>query len=142
LVFSGNYDGHVGALTLSADSIIDLGTSSVRLIFASIAGLANYNLSIWNWSGNTQWSGSPGGGTDQLSFTDASGLNGNLSRISFYSDLGQSLISNNAFTVGSNPTEIIAVPEPGLIITGAALLAFLLFRLARQPREANRAEKV
>jgi autotransporter-associated beta strand protein len=141
LVFSGNYDGHVGALTLSADSIIDLGTSSVRLIFASIAGLANYNLSIWNWSGNTQWSGSPGGGTDQLSFTDASGLNGNLSRISFYSDLGQSLISNNAFTVGSNPTEIIAVPEPGLIITGAALLAFLLFRLARQPREANRAEK-
>ena len=141
LVFSGNYEGHVGALTLSADSIIDLGTSSVRLIFASIAGLANYNLSIWNWSGNTQWSGSPGGGTDQLSFTDASGLNGNLSRISFYSDLGQSLISNNAFTVGSNPTEIIAVPEPGLIITGAALLAFLLFRLARQPREANRAEK-
>jgi autotransporter-associated beta strand protein len=138
LVFSGNYDGHVGALTLSADSIIDLGTSSVRLIFASIAGLANYNLSIWNWSGNTQWSGSPGGGTDQLSFTDASGLNGNLSRISFYSDLGQSLISNNAFTVGSNPTEIVAVPEPGLIITGAALLAFLLFRLARQPREANR----
>ena len=141
LVFSGNYEGHVGALTLSADSIIDLGTNSVRLIFASIAGLANYNLSIWNWSGNTQWSGSPGGGTDQLSFTDASGLNGNLSRISFYSDLGQSLISNNAFTVGSNPTEIIAVPEPGLIITGAALLAFLLFRLARQPREANRAEK-
>jgi autotransporter-associated beta strand protein len=141
LAFSGNYDGHVGALTLSADSIIDLGTSSVRLIFASIAGLANYNLSIWNWSGNTQWSGSPGGGTDQLSFTDASGLSGNLSRISFYSDLGQSLISNNAFTVGSNPTEIVAVPEPGLIITAAALLLFLLFRLARQHREANRAEK-
>jgi autotransporter-associated beta strand protein len=141
LVFSGNYSGHVGALTLSADSIIDLGTSSVRLIFASIAGLANYNLSIWNWSGNTQWSGSPGGGTDQLSFTDASGLSGNLSRISFYSDLGQSLISNNAFTVGSNPTEIVAVPEPGLIITAAALLLFLLFRLARQHREANRAEK-
>jgi autotransporter-associated beta strand protein len=40
LIFSGNYEGHVGALTLSADSIIDLGTSSVRLIFASIAGLA------------------------------------------------------------------------------------------------------
>jgi autotransporter-associated beta strand protein len=141
LAFSGNYSGHVGALTLSADSIIDLGTSSVRLIFASIAGLANHNLSIWNWSGNTQWSGSPGDGTDQLSFTDASGLSGNLGRISFYSDLGQSLISNNAFTVGSNPTEIVAVPEPGLIITAAALLAFLLFRFARQPREANRVEK-
>jgi autotransporter-associated beta strand protein len=141
LAFSGTYDGYVGALTLSADSIIDLGTSSVRLIFASIAGLANYNLSIWNWSGNTQWSGSPGGGTDQLSFTNASGLTDNLGRISFYSDLGQSLISNNAFTVGSNPTEIVAVPEPGLIITAAALLAFLLFRLARRPREANRVEK-
>jgi fibronectin-binding autotransporter adhesin len=141
LAFSGNYDGYVGALTLSADSIIDLGTSSVRLIFASIAGLANYKLSIWNWSGNTQWSGSPGGGTDQLSFANASGLTGNLGRISFYSDLGQSLISNNAFTVGSNPTEIVAVPEPGLIITAAALLAFLLFRLARQPREANRVDK-
>jgi hypothetical protein len=98
-------------------------------------------LSIWNWSGSTQWSGSPGGGTDQLSFTNASGLTDNLGSISFYSDLGQSLISNNAFTVGSNPTEIVAVPEPGLIITAAALLLFLLFRLARQHREANRVEK-
>ena len=134
LVFSGNYEGHVGALTLSADSIIDLGTSSVRLIFASIAGLANYNLSIWNWSGNTQWSGSPGGGTDQLSFTDASGLNGNLGRISFYSDLGQSLISSNAFTVGSSPTEIVAVPEPSLIATAAALLLCLITRFGLKIR--------
>lgn len=140
LQFSGTYNGSIGLLTLSANSTLDLGTSSVRLIFASIAGLANYKLSIWNWSGNTQWSGSPGGGTDQLSFTNASGLTGNLGRISFYSDLGQSRISNNAFTVGS-PTEIVAVPEPGLIITAAALFAFLLFRLARQPREANRVEK-
>jgi T5SS/PEP-CTERM-associated repeat protein len=134
LAFSGNYDGYVGALTLSADSIIDLGTSSVRLVFGSIAGLGNYNLSIWNWSGNTQWSGSPGGGTDQLSFTDASGLNGNLGRISFYSDLGQSLISSSGFAVGSSPTEIIAVPEPGLIITAAALLLFIVARALRKSR--------
>jgi hypothetical protein len=106
----------------------------VRLIFASIAGLANYNLSIWNWSGNTQWSGSPGGGTDQLSFTDASGLNGNLGRISFYSDLGQSLISSNAFTVGSSPTEIVAVPEPSLIATAAALLLCLITRFGLKIR--------
>jgi autotransporter-associated beta strand protein len=137
LVFSGNYSGHVGALTLSADSIIDLGTSSVLLTFASIAGLANYNLSIWNWSGNTQWSGSPGGGTDQLSFTNASGLTGNLHRISFYSDLGQSLISSNALTVGSAPTEIIAVPEPSLMITGAALLLLTAARALRNSRTSH-----
>ncbi|MEI8293695.1 MAG: autotransporter-associated beta strand repeat-containing protein [bacterium] len=122
LVFSGNYDGAVGGLTLSADSIIDLGSASVRIVFAGITGLSSHTLSIWNWSGNTQWSGSPGGGTDQISFTDASGLTGNLGRISFYSDLGQSLVSNSAFTVGSNPTEIIGVPEPGVYFTAAALL--------------------
>lgn len=137
LAFGAGYNGTVGALTLSADSIIDLGTSNngVLIKFNSINwSNANALLSIYNWSGNTQWSGSPGGGTDQLLFTNASGLNGNLSRISFYSDLGQSLISSSGFAVGSSPTEIIAVPEPETVITGVLLLlgfTFYQIHLAR-----------
>ena len=136
LAFGAGYNGTVGALTLSANSTIDFGTSNngVLIRFNSIAGLANYNLSIWNWSGNTQWSGSPGGGTDQLLFTNASGLNGNLSRISFYSDLGQSLISSSGFAVGSSPMEIVGVPEPETYLTGILLLlgfTFYQLHLAR-----------
>jgi autotransporter-associated beta strand protein len=134
---AAGYNGQVGALTLSANSTIDLGTSSngVLLRFNSINwSNANALLSIYNWTGNTQWSGSPGGGTDQLLFTNASGLNGNLSRISFYSDLGQSLISSSGFAVGSSPTEIVGVPEPESYLTGILLLlgfTFYQIRLAR-----------
>jgi autotransporter-associated beta strand protein len=133
LAFGAGYNGTVGALTLSANSTIDFGTSNngVLIKFNSINwSNANALLSIYNWTGNTQWSGSPGGGTDQLLFTDASGLNGNLSRISFYSDLGQSLISSNGFAVGSSPTEIIAVPEPESYLTGILLiLGFSIYQL-------------
>jgi autotransporter-associated beta strand protein len=133
LAFGASYNGTVGALTLSANSTIDFGTSNngVLIRFNSINwSNANALLSIYNWTGNTQWSGSPGGGTDQLLFTDASGLNGNLSRISFYSDLGQSLISSSSFAVGSSPTEIIAVPEPESYLTGILLiLGFSIYQL-------------
>jgi autotransporter-associated beta strand protein len=124
LIFSGNYNGSVGALTLSADSIIDLGTDSVCVIFASIAGLGNYNLSIWNWTGNAQYPGPAGGGTDQLIFTDASGFTNNLSKVSFYSGAGTSLISASGFLTGS-PSEIVAVPEPSVIIAAILLLCGL-----------------
>jgi hypothetical protein len=133
LAFGAGYNGQVGALTLSANSTIDFGTSNngVLIRFNSINwSNANALLSIYNWTGNTQWSGSPGGGTDQLLFTNASGLNGNLSRISFYSDLGQSLISSSGFAVGSSPTEIIAVPEPESYLTGILLiLGFSVYQL-------------
>ena len=124
LIFSGNYNGTVGALTLSADSIIDLGTDSVHLIFASIAGLGNYNLSIWNWTGNAQYPGPAGGGTDQLVFTNASGFTNNLSKVSFYSGAGTNLISTSGFLTGS-PSEIVAVPEPSAIIAAILLLCGL-----------------
>jgi fibronectin-binding autotransporter adhesin len=124
LIFNGNYNGTVGALTLSADSIIDLGTDSVRVIFASIAGLGSYNLSIWNWTGNAQYPGPAGGGTDQLVFTDASGFTNNLSKVSFYGGAGTSLISTSGFLTGS-PSEIVAVPEPSAIIAAILLLCGL-----------------
>ena len=136
LAFGAGYNGTVGALTLSADSIIDFGTSNGVLIRFNSINWSNANalLSIYNWSGNTQWSGSPGGGADQLLFTNASGLNGNLSRISFYSDLGQSLISSSGFAVGSSPTEIVGVPEPETYLTGILLIlgfSIYQFHLAR-----------
>ena len=136
ILFQGNYEGYLGALTLTADSIIDLGTGSVQLIFDSIAGLDNYRLTFWNWSGNTQWSGNPGGGTDQVHFTNnsASGLPNDLDQVSFYSDAGMNLLSNNAFLVNSNPREIVAVPEPSAIIAGLILLGGLAIQFLRQKR--------
>jgi autotransporter-associated beta strand protein len=140
---AAGYDGHVGALTLSANSTIDLGTSSngVLLRFTNI----NWNnpnalLSIYNWTGNTEYSGNPGGGLDQVVIGNATttALSASqLQQIHFYSGIEQSSFIANAFqiTSGTYNREIIAVPEPETYITGVLLLlGFSIYqlRLARQ----------
>jgi hypothetical protein len=142
MAVSGNFSETVGALTLSANSTIDLGTSSngVLLRFTNI----NWNnpnalLSIYNWTGNTQYSGNLGGGLDQVVFGNATtqALSASqLQKINFYSGIDQSSFIANAFqiTSGTYNREIIAVPEPETYITGVILLlgfTFYQIRLAR-----------
>jgi autotransporter-associated beta strand protein len=142
---AAGYNGHVGALTLSANSTIDLGTSSngVLIKFNSI----NWNnpnalLSIYNWTGNTQYSGNLGGGLDQVVFGNATTpvlSTSQLQQINFYSGTTESSFIANAFqiTSGTYNREIIAVPEPETYITGVILLlGFSIYqlRLARQGR--------
>ncbi len=145
---AAGYDGYVGALTLSANSTIDLGTSTngVLLRFTNI----NWNnpnalLSIYNWTGNTQYSGNPGGGLDQVVIGNATTTPlspSQLQQINFYSGIEQSSFIANAFqiTSGNYNREIIAVPEPETYLTGVILLlggTIYLFRRAKN-REGHR----
>jgi autotransporter-associated beta strand protein len=137
---AAGYDGHVGALTLSANSTIDLGTSSnsVLLRFTNI----NWNnpnalLSIYNWTGNTEYSGNPGGGLDQVVIGNASTTalsTSQLQQIHFYSGIEQSSFIANAFqiTSGTYNREIIAVPETETYFYAVALLAGVVIQYLRR----------
>jgi hypothetical protein len=135
LVFSGTYNGTVGALTLSKDSILDLGTGSVAAVFSNLV-MSVYNLQIYNWTGTTLWGGGNGNNTDQIYFNRTL-TNSELDRISFYSSLDNNSFLGTAyqFDSGSFANEIIPVPEPSTYIAGLILLVgtvvhFLRRRLA------------
>jgi autotransporter-associated beta strand protein len=127
--FSGNISETFGALTLSANSSLDLGTESVVAIFASIAGLNTYTLSIYNWTGNTLWSGHPGGGQDQV-YIGSSLSPSDLQQISFYSGTDPNSFIANAWQLATY--EVIAVPEPSSLLT-AGLLVSLLGWMNKKP---------
>jgi autotransporter-associated beta strand protein len=125
LAFSGTYNGTAGSLTLSQNSILDLGTGSVVLHFSGIAGLDTYTLAVYNWTGTTLWNGGTGGGTDQFYSDGAALTQSQLNNISFYSGgLGTSSFLGSGYQIlgGSFNKEIIAVPEPETYATAALLL--------------------
>jgi autotransporter-associated beta strand protein len=141
---AAGYDGYVGALTLSANSILDLGTSSngVLIRFNSINwSNANALLSIYNWTGTTQWQGGTGNNTDQVYFTNSTLSDTELQRISFFSDTGSSFVGN-AFqiTSGTYNREIIAVPEPQTWVS-AVLLLLAGFWWTWRKRQTDREHK-
>ena len=67
LALSGNYSGLVDNLTLSKNSIIDLGEGSVSIMFDTIV-MSTYMLDIYNWTGTTLWNGGTGNDTDKVYF--------------------------------------------------------------------------
>ena len=141
LQFGASYSntiGTAGALTLEQDSIIDLGTGGVVIHFREIANLDSYILHIFNWEGDTVWSGSPGGGKDQFYVDEALG-GAELDNIRFYSGTTTSSFISSGFQVtgGSFNNEIIAVPEPGTWVGAALLLAWAGFRLHRRASKAG-----
>jgi autotransporter-associated beta strand protein len=114
---------HVGALTLTGNSVIDvreLEGSSNSLYFASSyikqGWATDTSLSIWNWDFSD---------TKHIYFgTDSQGLSdAQLQQISFYSDFGNSFIGN-AFI--SNTGEITTVPEAQTISVAMLLLLGLI----------------
>jgi autotransporter-associated beta strand protein len=127
LAFSSNYTGSIGKLTLSANSIIDLGQYNIGLQFADMA-MGFYNLSIYNWSGTNYWGTTYGTGTDQLYF------NGNYtaSNVKFYSGaVGSDSFVGSGFDLGLQQTSwdsglsghyILPVPEPETYATGLLLV--------------------
>jgi hypothetical protein len=130
---SGTYNGTAGDLTLSANSIIDLGEGSVVIHFADLA-MGLYNLSIYNWSGNM----ASGGGTDQF-YVDRPLTSNELEKISFYSTL-----NNNSFigtglqlSSGSFANEVVPVPEPETWATAALLLLSALWWYSRQREKGS-----
>ena len=134
LAIDGTTNETVGALTLSANSVIDLRSFSGNLSFAnSSAALwtVETTLSIWNWNGTNQYGTSYGAGNRHIFFgNNASGLSTNqLAQISFYRDSGMSLIGN-AWLASTG--EIGVVPEPQAIVTGAILLIGMGIFLVRR----------
>ena len=126
LRFSGTYNGSIGLLTLSANSIIDLGTDAGGVIARfSDVDFAGYNLSIYNWTGETLWGGTNRDNTDQV-YIMATVTPEELDRISFYSgNYGTDSFLGSGFELGFSSgfaDQIIPVPEPETYATGLLLL--------------------
>ncbi len=142
MAMGGNFNENVGALTLSANSTIDFAGFSGILRFSGIGSwAASATLSVWNWSGTTNW------GTQinnyqtpsRLVFADNSIVDSNLNNVNFYSDNGNSFIGKGfeePFSQsGFSGTEIIAVPETETYIAATLLLAgYGIFHLRRRAK--------
>jgi autotransporter-associated beta strand protein len=122
---TGGLSETLGALTLTADSVINLGSGASILTFAdsSASSWGSFRLSIYNWSGTTF----TGGGTDQLRFTGNGLTTAQLGQIDFFS--GTTLDSKisitgafpaNAFVGGMG--EVAPVPEPSTVMAAIGLL--------------------
>ena len=129
LQFSGNYSGAIGTLTLSANSIIDLGPDSVRIMIQGLT-LSSHTLSFYNWSGLTLWNGGTGAADQDKVFLFPTIAPEDLNKISFYSGNGGDSFLGTGFDLGLEPTgftpawghQIIPVPEPETWATGLLLL--------------------
>jgi autotransporter-associated beta strand protein len=121
-----------GALTLSANSIIDFGDGNDVINF-NASHLASWSvgttLSIYNWGGLTA-----GGGNDQLRFgSDNTALNSaQLDQISFYSGAGTGFLGTGAF-VGSLG-EVVPVPEPSAVLVALGMFGLAGWRESRRSR--------
>jgi autotransporter-associated beta strand protein len=126
LAVNGTFNESVGLLTLSANSIIDLGGFTGTLRFGGVGSWAsNTTLAIWNWNGINHYGNAVGNGANNrhVVFSNNSDLGAYLDRISFYSDNGSSFAGagfEQAFSGGG--TEIIAVPEPEAYVAGILLV--------------------
>jgi autotransporter-associated beta strand protein len=121
-----------GPLSVSANSIIDLGNGASTLAFANSAGAAwAGTLNVYNWTGNVN----TGGGTDALFFgSDQSGLtSAQLAQLRFYSDAGTTLLGSGT-TILSTGEAVPTVPEPA---TGMILSAVAIGWAARRARRTH-----
>jgi autotransporter-associated beta strand protein len=123
-----NLDQTVGALTLTASSVIDFaalasGTQSLRFA-ASNADWTGLTLSIWNWTA----------GIDHLYFgTSASGLDvPQLSQIVFYGGSGTGLLGT-AVINGSG--ELTPIPEPSTVFALIGLFGIIGWRERKRLRQ-------
>jgi len=124
---TGGYSQTLGALTLSASSIIDMGAAgSSTLTFGSLAGWTDgMTLSIYNWSGISGYSG----GTDQLIFSNSTGVAAHLDQVMIYSDNGTHQVGTAKLYANG---ELGAVPEPSTYIGAIALLGLVGWRERRR----------
>jgi fibronectin-binding autotransporter adhesin len=116
----------LGALTLAADSTIDLrnGGSSGRLTFTDATRTAG-TLTIYGWTGSEA-----GGTGDQIFFSNSAGVTaGFLSNVLFFGGV------SGAQLLGTG--ELVPItPEPGTLLGGGMIFALLLGKL--RPRKATR----
>jgi autotransporter-associated beta strand protein len=145
LAVSGTTNESVGLLTLSANSVIDLSGFIGTLRFSGVGSWANSaNLAIWNWNGINQYNTPVGDGANNrhVVFTNNSGLDSYLDRISFYSGSGTGF-SGSGFEQGfsGGGTEIIAVPETETYFYAVALLTGLVVQYLRHRSQRKRLKR-
>ena len=128
---ASSLDETVGALTLSASSILDFGTlasgHTFRFADSSALSWTGTTLSIYNWTS----------GTDHLFFGDGTttGLQqSQLDKIKFYSDGGTTILpfapGFSAFTGSFG--EVVPVPEPSSAAAVMGLLGLIGWRERRK----------
>jgi hypothetical protein len=141
MAMNGNFNETVGALMLSANSTLDFSGFVGTLRFSDVGSWASgANLTIWNWSGRTQYGRDYGTypNSSNLVFTTVnSHLTSNLANISFYSGSGSGFIGNGFEVTGfpDGGSKIIAVPETETYFYAVALLAGFVVQYLR--RRAN-----
>ena len=138
---TGGLNETVGALTMTASSVIDMGSPASLLTFANAGTTAwSGTLSVWNWTG-IQFLG---GGTDQLLLTSAA-TNSNITfaNINFFSGSGIGQIGfGSAFVPnGFGGGEIVPVPEPSSVATVMGLLGLIGWRERRKVAHARQAAR-
>jgi hypothetical protein len=118
----------LGALTLSGSGarVIDFGSTSGLLTFASMTASSNLPIQIWNWSGNIGY----GGGTDQFIISNKIlGDSLALTDITFYSGEGTGLYTQA--TIFTPSGELVPVPEASTLLGVLGLMAPLAWRERR-----------
>jgi autotransporter-associated beta strand protein len=112
---AGTVSQAFGSLTMTADSTIDfIGLAGSSFTVNGAFNLSNGILSIHNWKDGNQLILSLG----------SSSFNGDLANIQFFSGTTQDTLLNGAGFIGN---EIVPVPEPGVVITGLLMVAWMLF---------------
>ena len=114
---AAGFNETAGNLTLSANSTIDFGSGagSSTLTFGTFTNLSTYVINVLNFDTG-----------DQLIFS------GDLR--SLQSSFSFSSTPTFAYNNGFSTFSIAAVPEPGTIAAGVALLAFIAYRERRRFR--------
>jgi fibronectin-binding autotransporter adhesin len=118
---TGGNDEVVGALGITANSILDLGSGTgSEVTFASVSSWTGI-LSIWNYSGAV-WTL----GNDKLVFTASSGID--LNKVQFYTDAGVTPVGVGGGFIGN---ELVPVPETTGALASLLLLGSLAYRERR-----------
>lgn len=116
-------DPGVGSLTLTANSVIDMGTGASFLHFETTYGSWGSNiLSITNWSGNIG-----GGGTDRVYFSAIT--DSQLAQIRFVNP-GGSIGTVEARRLATG--EIVPVPEPSVVAALVLMAGGAMWRERRR----------
>ena len=124
---TGGLSETMGVLSVgSGNSVIDLaaGTSSVTFADSHLSPWTGL-LAVWNWSGSLS-----GGGTDQLNFTNTSGLTpAQIASVTFVNPAGLPAGTYGSQLLGTG--ELVPVPESSALLAGCLLLGVAGFQSRR-----------
>jgi fibronectin-binding autotransporter adhesin len=118
---TGDNDEVVGALSVTANSVLNMGTGSgSEVTFGSVSTWTGI-LSVWNYSGGV-WAT----GLDKLVFTASGGVD--LTKVQFYADAGVTPIGIGGGFIGN---DLVPVPETTGTLASLLLIGSLAYRERR-----------